>query len=279
MENELPKIDIPQDIIVGEIHGQTILNMYTNFPCRLKAHILVLCTQGSTETSINLMRYTIKANDFITILPGSVLQVHKIDKDVRIYFIGLSSEYIQYLNINKQLLRILYTIRENPVIHLPEDILPLFLESFPLIYKMYNQYHINNRELTKHLIFTMLYGLGDIYKEKRTIDNTMIRSEKIHKDFGRLVIQYYAQERNVAFYAQKLGITSSHLSTTIKQVTGKTCVDIISEMVIMDAKTQLKSTDLPIHEIAYSLNFTNMSFFGKYFKRHVGISPLEYRNG
>ena len=41
-------------------------------------------------------------------------------------------------------------------------------------------------------------------------------------------------------------------------------------MVIMDAKAQLKSTDLSIHDIAYSLNFTNMSFFGKYFKRHVG---------
>jgi AraC family transcriptional activator of pobA len=49
-------------------------------------------------------------------------------------------------------------------------------------------------------------------------------------------------------------------------------------MVIMDAKAQLKSTDLSIHDIAYSLNFTNMSFFGKYFKRHVGMGPLEYRN-
>jgi len=49
-------------------------------------------------------------------------------------------------------------------------------------------------------------------------------------------------------------------------------------MVIMDAKAQLKSTNLSIHDIAYALNFTNMSFFGKYFKRHVGMSPQEYRN-
>lgn len=91
-------------------------------------------------------------------------------------------------------------------------------------------------------------------------------------------MQHYSQERNVSFYADKLGITQAHLSTTIRQATGKTCIDIIASMVIMDAKAQLKSTETSVQDIAYSLNFTNMSFFGKYFKRHVGISPLEYRN-
>ena len=91
-------------------------------------------------------------------------------------------------------------------------------------------------------------------------------------------MQNYMKERNVSSYAKKMGITPAHLCTTVKQVTGKTCVEIISTMVVMDAKAQLKSTNLSIHDIAYSLNFTNMSFFGKYFKRYVGVGPLEYRN-
>ena len=70
----------------------------------------------------------------------------------------------------------------------------------------------------------------------------------------------------------------AHLSSIIKQTTGKTCIEIITSMVIMDAKAQLKSTNLSIHDIAYTLHFTNMSFFGKYFKRYVGMSPQEYRN-
>ena len=104
------------------------------------------------------------------------------------------------------------------------------------------------------------------------------KSEQITHDFTQLVMRHYSQERNVAFYAEKLGITQAHLSTTIRQVTGKTCLEIIASMVIMDAKAQLKSTEASVQSIAYSLNFTNMSFFGKYFKRHVGISPQEYRN-
>ena len=75
-----------------------------------------------------------------------------------------------------------------------------------------------------------------------------------------------------------MNITPTHLSNTVKHVTGKTVMDIISEVVIVDAKAQLKSTNIPIHEIAESLNFPNVSFFGKYFKRLTGMSPQQYRN-
>ena len=98
------------------------------------------------------------------------------------------------------------------------------------------------------------------------------------QDFGQLVLDNYTKEKNVAFYASKLGITAAYLSTIVKQTTGRTCMEIISNMVIMDAKAQLKSTNLPIYQIADSLNFNNVSFFGKYFKRYVGVSPQEYRN-
>ena len=104
------------------------------------------------------------------------------------------------------------------------------------------------------------------------------RSEIICKNFTQLVTLHYKETRNVAWYAEKMNITHAHLCTTVKQSTGNTCIEIISRMVIMDAKSQLKSTNLSIQEIADSLNFANMSFFGKYFKRYVGMSPLEYRN-
>ena len=53
---------------------------------------------------------------------------------------------------------------------------------------------------------------------------------------------------------------------------------MIAYIVIIDAKAQLKGTDMTIQEIAYSLNFPNPSFFCKFFRRHVGMSPLEFRN-
>lgn len=69
----------------------------------------------------------------------------------------------------------------------------------------------------------------------------------------------------------------SHLSTTVNKITGKTVTDIIAKLVITDAEAKLKSTDFTIQEIAYSLNFPDISFFGKYFKRYTGMSPKQYR--
>lgn len=68
-----------------------------------------------------------------------------------------------------------------------------------------------------------------------------------------------------------------HLSTTVNKITGKTVTDIIAKLVITDAEAKLKSTDFTIQEIAYSLNFPDISFFGKYFKRYTGMSPKQYR--
>jgi len=129
------------------------------------------------------------------------------------------------------------------------------------------------------MLLSILYRLSDMYHEQPIRSETgSSRSEEICKTFGHLVIQHYTQERNITYYAKQMNITPTHLSNTVKHVTGKTVMDIISEVVIVDAKAQLKSTNIPIHEIAESLNFPNVSFFGKYFKRLTGMSPQQYRN-
>ena len=276
---ELPKLDIPEDWIVGKDISPEILNMYTNFPCRLKAGIFVLCIAGEIEASIDATTYRVKANDFVTILPGSILQILKVTGELKIYFIGYSSQFITSTNITKSTLDIFYTIKTSPVFPLKEEVAQIFRDHMDLLGRTYIAFYGQiSREVTKHMFFTLIHGLGDLYKDLRTKKTVLGKSEQIAHEFTQLVMQHYSQERNVSFYADKLGITQAHLSTTIRQATGKTCIDIIASMVIMDAKAQLKSTETSVQDIAYSLNFTNMSFFGKYFKRHVGISPLEYRN-
>ena len=104
------------------------------------------------------------------------------------------------------------------------------------------------------------------------------RNQEIVKELVRIIVQYYKTERNVSFYAEKLHLSPQHLSTTVKKVTGKTVTDILSSFIIRDAQAKLRSTDMTVQEIAYSLNFSDNSFFGKYFKRYTGMSPKQYRN-
>ena len=104
------------------------------------------------------------------------------------------------------------------------------------------------------------------------------RKKEICRELIHVITENYKNERRAQFYADKLGISLQHLSTTVRQVTGKSVLDTIAYIVIMDAKAKLKGTNMTIQEIAYSLNFPSASFFGKYFRRYVGMTPLEFRN-
>ena len=282
MKKELPKIDITEDFVIGRNADIDlgILNLYTQYPCRLKAEIFVLCMDGSIDASINLSEYIIKKNDFVTLSPGSIIQINRIEGNLKLYFMVFSSEFINGLNKNKSIIDLIYITKNHPVLSLPEEFASIYEEFFLLMMKVYYKKHSPyNPEILKCMLLSILYRLSDMYHDQPARKETFSsRSEEICKTFGHLVIQHYTQERNVSYYAKKMGITPAHLSNTVKNMTGKTVMDFISEVVIVDAKAQLKSTNLPIREIAYSLNFPNVSFFGKYFKRLTGMTPQQYRN-
>ena len=282
MKKELPKIDITEDFVIGSNADIDlgILNLYTQYPCRLKAEIFVLCMDGGIDASINLSEYTIKKNDFVTLSPGSIIQINRIEGNLKLYFMVFSSEFINGLNKNKSIIDLIYITKNHPVLSLPEEFASIYEEFFLLMMKVYYKKHSPyNPEILKCMLLSILYRLSDMYHDQPARKETCSsRSEEICKTFGHLVIQHYTQERNVSYYAKKMGITPAHLSNTVKNMTGKTVMDFISEVVIVDAKAQLKSTNLPIREIAYSLNFPNVSFFEKYFKRLTGMTPQQYRN-
>lgn len=279
MENELPKIDLPEEWIVGTGITEGLLNLYTNFPCRLKSEIFVLCMSGTIEASVNLNRITVQPNDFVTIMPGSILQIHKVTGELEIYFGGFSSGYIEQANLNRSTLSSLYATLGRPLISLKAEGAALLKDYLSFLIKLYGFFNEESRKLvTPHLYNNIHAGILTMYQSRYSNVGPMSKSEQLCKGFTQLVMQNYMLTRNVAWYAEKLEITHAHLCTAVKQVTGNTCVDIISRMVIMDAKSQLKFTNRSVQEISDSLNFANMSFFGKYFKRYTGMSPLEYRN-
>lgn len=103
------------------------------------------------------------------------------------------------------------------------------------------------------------------------------RNEEIFESFIELLTQSEAIGRNLAYYAEKIGITPNYLSKLVKEYTGRTAVEWIDEYVIFEAKTMIKHTKYTIQEIAYKLKFPSPSFFGKYFKRLTGMSPKQYK--
>lgn len=126
--------------------------------------------------------------------------------------------------------------------------------------------------------YLLIYDLSNaIYRIQLRSDRKPTRAEAIFSDFIRLVEQNYRSERRVGWYAHEMCITAKYLSETVKMVSRRTPNDWIDNYVVMELRVLLKNTTKSIKEISQDMCFPNQSFMGKYFKEHVGMSPMSYR--
>lgn len=269
--------DLTEDFVASPELDERILNLYSR-PCRLKAGIFAICLEGEVEAEINGDRYRIRGLDFISLLPGSIIRYRGKRGGVKFCFIAFSSVAMGNINLVQTTMEFLLGMQEHPVVALTGETALWLRDYFTLLARAKTLVQVRlHPEVVKNILQSVLYGVGFLYGNRQWDDHVLSRKEEIYKDFLRAVRLHYRKERSVAFYAEVLAISQQHLGTTVKQVSGQTLSDIIAHLVIMDAQAQLRSTDLPIQQIAYSLNFPDVSFFGKYFKRYVGVSPQKYR--
>lgn len=278
MTFDFPQVDLPCPILAWSDVTEDILNIYKQ-SCRLQAAIFAICREGHMKATINLIDYEVKPNDLIVLLPGTIIQFRERTEKVRLCFAGFSSSCLERINLINSIVTSYSRIIDCPVIELDNTVAEYLKDYFGLLTKVTcNEQFEMPFELTELSLKSILTGIDQIYKKYPWNTHTITRKEEICRELVSLVTQHYTQERRAQFYAKQLGISLQHLSTTVKQVTGKNVLDLIAYIVIMDAKAKLKSTNMTIQEIAYALNFPSASFFGKYFRRYVGMSPMEYRN-
>lgn len=279
IDDALPKFDLPVDFVTDDSITGDILNQYGRFPCHIKAGVFVLCTRGTVHATINLSEYTITHNDFVTVLPGSFIQIHEVSSDTRVCFAGFSSEFISRVSYVETYLDFLPMILDNPIMTLQEEVAQLYRNAFSLLIRAYSLPNtLDNKEILMSIFTIFFQGVGELYKRGKPTTNEPIKREhELYRQFIQLLMTHYTQEHEVSFYAKKCGVTPAHFSGAIRKASGHSPLAIITGIIIMNAKAQLKSTRLPVKEIAFSLGFNNLSFFNKYFRKHVEMTPQEYR--
>lgn len=248
-------------------------------PSKIPGYLFLLCFQGTCTITVHLTQYTMKKGTLLILLPDLYFQVLEQSDDCKFIFAGFATELVRSSSLFSKSIEYTPFIFEKPVLQLEKKGYELMYSYIRIIIKAK---YIYNNVITQEqaaLTFTQLIlGLGNLIKNGKSVNQQYNRNQEIVKELVRTVVMNYQTERNVSFYAEKMHLSPQHLSTTIKKITGKTLTDIISSFIINDAKAKLKSTEMTIQEIAYSLNFPDISFFGKYFKRYTGMSPKQYRN-
>lgn len=273
----------PPSIIKNFIMSDSSVHVQEYFSDLRYPHIVegisfAICVKGSGRMKINLQEYEITDNMLITIIPGYIVELLSASDDIVIEFLFFTFDFIADLKLVMDM-DIPEKVGQMPCLKISEEETQNLLEFHAFILKQYRKTdHIYRERITKSLLSTLICEVGQLYHDAKVgIKRPKSRHEELIHQFVELLFKYHKQERSVSFYADKMFLTPKYLSKVIKDITGKPILLWIDDMVIMAAKALLKTSNLTILQISEELNFANASFFGSFFRKRVGITPMQYR--
>ena len=233
-----------------------------------------LITKGSARVRINLVEKELEAGMLLFIGPGTIIHPLTYTNDLEIYGIGLFDDFPMPQmppTFNGQ-------VRDFQIKASESDI----ATARHIIDTIWHVVHQPgyNRQTVSSLVAAMMYHYDGAYRQHIDLMKvSQSREQTIFDRFIYLVNQHATHEHQISFYADRMCLTERYLGTVIRQASGVTAKEWIDRALITRIKVELMHSDKAVARIADDLNFPNPSFFSKYFKRLVGITPGEYRMG
>lgn len=257
---------------------------------RIDCFLIIYCFQGEISININQKDYMINKDNSAVVLPNSVISrvrpsIRRINTYNNVSIIGFSTTFLKdIIQFKKETWDIIYRLYQNPILpSAPQTSYKFYLYK-EMAYTLNNeQPHSYRNEILKHffaaIFCEILSEICKVIPQKHTkIIHDSNRASWIFRKFIELVMKDDGTHRTVTYYADKLCYSPKHLSTIVKQVCGRSPLKIINEHAIEKIKYQLQNTDKSMKELTDEFNFANPSFFGKFVKQHLGVSPQQYRN-
>lgn len=248
----------------------------------LSAYTFTLVTEGWLKFLCNGRMLTLQADDLYFYSPG--LSVNVVSASENYHGFCLMAD--EHTTIEMPTVRDLVNIAYQPIVQLHEPKLALphatarhLAERMREIIAYLHSDHIYKGEVLRMLYTVFLLDVQNAQQQVITRRQTPQRVEEIFIGFIRLLPQHFAEHRDIAFYASRLNISSVYLSRVVRQVSGRTVIDYISQMLLMEASFLLRTTSMSITQIADRLHFANQSSFSKFFLRMKGDTPKRFRMG
>lgn len=249
------------------------------YPHIVEGIAFAICVKGTARAKINLREYYIEANSIIIVLPNYILEILEQSDDLLIEFLFFSFDFISDLKLITEI-DLAEKIGQKIYLKISDEETKNLLEFHAFIVKQYKKTnHLYREVIAKNLLHTLIYEVLQLYYDKKigNGNETLTRKEKHLQHFIELLFKHHMQERSIAFYASKMFITPKYLSHIISEASGRHIQQWIDEMVIMAAKALLKSSSMTVSQISEEMNFANPSFFGSYFRKRTGMTPVQYR--
>lgn len=252
-----------------------------DFPVQAGMSMVLLCLQGELHVRISLKEYTLRPDMFCVIITGMIFEVLSISNDFRGFMIATRTNFMPVTEKTTQVMSFYKCLQSRHCFVLEEKEVMAFVGVYHSIkatlQELDHPYRIPMLQSYVQILYYRMLPI--VLKEEESRSKySHTRQEEIFQRFIGEVEKHYRKERSVKFYADLLCISPKYLSTVIYKISQQLAGEWIDAYVILEAKTLLKSGRLTIQQISEQLNFSNQSFFGKFFKRCAGMSPKEYIN-
>lgn len=246
-----------------------------------------LCQRGSADVSINDQTFHISRGDVYFYMPSTLVCLLSHSEDIEGIAVKCNLDFV--LPMLRQTFDggNVLVMREHPCISLTPEQQETIEQLATLVRERCRQFEDNPtgthaRQLLQQLVLqlagSLFYELLFDYASNQSLSpQTHDNRDRIFQAFLASLFKNYRKERDVTFYATEQCLSPRYFSSIIKEKSGHSALQWIIQMVISSSRQMLRDTDLSIKEIATQFNFPSQSFFGKYFKQYVGVSPRDYR--
>jgi len=257
--------------------GESTLRESLGYPLPLSYTNLIVCLKGSAVVNVDFKNYLLKPNDIMVLAEDSITVVQRLSSDFSAFYCFVDKEMASEVayDLPNELFLFLH---QSPLCRpQPEQaiLLKMWIEQIKYI-KAACTLH-QHTMLRNHLQNIFLYIAEAMPVTGINTMRQYSHTERLCWKFWDLVGKYSAEQRSVAFYANKLNITPFYLSQIIKDFLNDSPKGLIDRQVTLKIKALLRSTDLSIKEIAYRLNFEDSSYLTRYFKKQTGMTLTQYR--
>lgn len=286
MENDLDKLpdgkNSPGLYSDGQITLiESLLDVERGNVAKLEHFVFILCLRGHAAFSIDGRSYNLYPDNVLICHPNIVLGESMSSMDFEFRGVVLSKDYLQRLPLvsTDNMWDVMMFFEKAPVLSLTPDEVKDFCRYYDLIRPRLADTHLRYREeLLSALLTALLYELSNIISRFADFrPQPYSAGSNVFRNFLSLLSSSYPKSRSVAYYADKLCLTPKYLSTVCKEVSGETASELINRYVVKDIDFLLKQRGRSVKEICNELEFPNLSFFGRYVKKHLGLSPKQYR--
>lgn len=270
-----------------------VINKVGNIPnspkeIKLNCFLFVFCLEGEMQLDLNNKAYQLKANNLLVGLPNMTIGHALVSPHHEVRIIAFEPKFLQRIvKPERENMDLFLYLCNHPIIEVGSDSVDdawlLYRNLFFSRIESDLQYY--KKEILQYLFSAFFYEIlsfikrstPDMEKKVKDADQSLKRADHIFRRFLEKLASDNGTHRSVQYYANELFYTSKYLSKVVKEVSGRTPLEFINEHTIGLISHQLKHTDKTISEIADEFEFATLSFFGKYVKAHLGMSPLNYR--